>query len=125
MRGLDEILKIFWMAIRCVGREWQHTVVSPISPAGKIAHRHQFQCSDADVGEIIQPFCHSSKRSGWTEGSNVEFVDDGVLPGSTLPAIILPVKSTGVDNFAGAVHVSRLKARRRVWHAMLAIDPKI
>jgi hypothetical protein len=48
-----------------------------------------------------------------------------LFPPAALPVAILPVEGTGVDNFAGAMHVPRLKPGGWVGDFLPSIDPEM
>ena len=62
MAGVDECFKTVRSAIRGLDRKGKYTVVSPVAPAGKLRHRHQFDGRDPDrISQIGQVGMIASK----------------------------------------------------------------
>ena len=117
MGRLDECLQVFRPAIGAGRREGQHAVIAPVAVTRERADRHQFDSGDAERCQMIKLGEGSAKRTLGREGTDVEFVDDRLMPGSSSPSHVFPGIGAGVDNFARTVDAIRLPSRRRIGHA--------
>src|SRR5580692_9487775 len=109
MRTLYQFFEIFRTSIHTVRSERKDAVVPPIALAGKIGNRHQLYRSDSQVGEIVEAFARGGKSSGRGEGPNMQFINNGLLPRTSLPSVVTPLEGMRGHNFAGSVHVLGLK----------------
>src|ERR1700691_400068 len=127
MSALNKFLEIFGPAISAVGREREHSVVTPVALTGKIGDRHQLQGRHPKFGQIVESLAGGREGSLWGEGSDMQFVDDGFLPRTSAPSEIfpfgiVPFKTIGIDDFAWSMHVLRLKTGRRVGNLLPIVD---
>src|SRR6202166_1136074 len=52
----------------------------------------------------------------------MEFIDNGFSPRTALPTMILPFEAFRIVDFAGAMHIARLKAGSRIGNLLRIID---
>ena len=107
MRGIDQRLQILGGPVTCVRRVRQHTVIAPVSLAGKIIDRHQFDRGDTEFGKARQfadNAFETAKRAG------MQFVDHRFRPWAAPPRRISPCVSVGIDHNAGIMDVASLRS---------------
>src|SRR5208282_1067760 len=109
MGASDKLFEIFGAAVSAIGREREDAVVTPVALAREVGNRHQLQGSDSQIRQVVEALAHCGTSPGRGEGSDVQFIENSFFPPSATPGAILPVEGTGVDNFAGSMHVPRLK----------------
>ena len=114
VRRRDQALQVLRRAVRGVGRERQHAVVAPVARAGEVGDRHQLDCRDAEVGEVVEPFDRGGKRPAGREGPDVELVDHRLFPRPAGPGVVAPLERAGVHDPARAVDVVGIPARGRI-----------
>src|SRR5712691_12368314 len=107
--ALNEPLEFLGAAVGTIGREREDAVVSPIAPSREVGYRHEFDSGDSQISQIIEASAHRRKLPGRGESSDVQFVNDGLIPWTAAPLIILPIEGFRIDNLAGTVHVLWLK----------------
>ncbi len=73
---------------------------------------------------MIEPRLNSGEGPLGCERTDVELVEDHLLPGASRPPGVGPLKRLRVDDLAGAVHVLGLEAGGRVRHEEPPIDPE-
>ena len=89
-------------AVTVLNRKREDTVVAPITRAGKLGDRHDFDGSDSSLHQFVQMGNYRFESSLGRERSHVQLIDDVVLDGKSEPMPVLPVESR-VDNFRRAV----------------------
>src|SRR5208283_33190 len=122
MGGLYQLFEIFRTAVNTIGCELVYAVVSPISTARKIGHRHQLQSCHSEIRQVVQALASRRKSSGWHERAHVKFVDHSLSPSAAMPGIVLPIESVRVAYFTGTVNIPRLKTGSGVRHFLSAIN---
>ncbi len=125
MSTLNQIFEIFGPAVGAVGSKRKDAVVTPIALAGEVSNRHQLHRSNSKIGEIVEPLTDSGKSSGRRERSDMQLIDDSFFPPAATPGGILPVEGFGVYDFAGSMHVARLKPGGRVGKLLCIIGAEI
>ena len=125
MGGLNELFEILRPAVCAIGSEWKDAIVTPVAPARKIGHRHQFDCRYSEFRQVVEPTAHSRERPARCEGAHMELIDDCVFPAAAMPGLVLPVERRGIDHFAGAVHVLWLEAGSWVGDRLCIVDLKM
>ena len=122
MRRVDQRLEVVGPAIGAVRCVPQHAVIAPVARAGEIGQRHQFQCGDAGIYQMIEPFDHRAIGAFLGEGADMGLEDHGLLPRSSVPVSGAPWIGFVIDHLARAKHVIRLKRRRGIRYVNLVID---
>src|ERR1700690_2477943 len=122
--GLNQVFKVLRPAITAVWSVWIDTVITPISPARKVADRHQLQRCHSEICKIVELLARGGKGTARREGSNMKFVDNSFFPLTATPRLIEPAESIGIDNFTRAVHVPRLKPGSGIWDLLPTINAK-
>src|SRR5215472_4080813 len=122
--GLDELLKIVGPTVGTVGSEGEYAVVSPVPPAGEIGERHEFHRSHTEVPKIVELLFYALKSAFGREGTNVQFVDDGLFPRTAAPVVVIPGDGGWIDDGARAMDVLWLKSRSGIGNFGLVIDPE-
>ena len=112
--GIDQPLEIIRAAVGVVHGKWVHSVVSPVSTAGKLGDRHEFQGIDAEILEGRQARHYCSKCACRRKGADVQLIDDHLRQGQSAPICVLPDKGLLIDHLRGAMHPLRLEVRGRV-----------
>ena len=117
MGSFDQSLQVLGPPIGRIRGVRQHPVVAPVPAAGKITDRHDLDRGHAKRNQMIELGNRSTERALGRKGADVQLVDDSFLPGPAAPARAAPSVGDGIDHLARPVHVFRLIARGRVWHA--------
>src|SRR6185312_10104261 len=118
----DQRLEILGPAIRAVGRVPEHAVIAPAASAGEIGERHQFQCRNSRVGEMIEPVDHGAIAAAFRKGADMGLDEDRLSPGPPAPILRAPGEGVLVDYLARAHHIFRLEGGSGIWHVDLVID---
>ncbi len=116
---VDQVFELFGRAVgglRCVK---QNPVIAPVTLAGELRQRHQFDSGNTQLDQVFQMLLNLAETA---ECPDVQFVDHRLIPRSTLPGAVLPPIGEGIDHHAVAVDIARLGAGGRVRHRKLAID---
>ncbi len=122
MRGVDQGLQILGATVGAVGRVPQHAVIAPVAGAGEIRQRHQFKCSDAGFGEMIELVDDGAISPLQREGADMGFEDDRLMPWPPAPVGGAPWVGGMIDHFTRAEHVVRLKGGSGIGDVDLAVD---
>ena len=120
--GLDERLERSGTAVSALGCEGEHAVVTPAPASRKITERHELDGGDSESGQVIEARRRGVERPLGREGSDVELVENQLLPRAPPPSAVGPLEGLRIDHLARPVDVVRLKARGRVGHETLAVD---
>src|SRR5271166_3616189 len=97
MRGLDQRLKLFRAAIGRVWRVEQHAVITPIAPAREVRHGHDLDGGDAEPGQMVELFDSSAKGALTSEGADMDFVQNDVVPVPAGP-VHSPIVARRIDD---------------------------
>ena len=121
---IHEGLERFPPSVARVGGEGQDPVVAPAPPTGEVRYGHQLHRRHPERGEMIEPLGNRLESALRSERPHVELVEDEAFRGNAVPLRIGPGIRRRVDDLAGPVDIVRLKARGRVGHEELAVDPE-
>ena len=120
MRRIDQGLEVVGRTIGMVRREGQNAVISPVSFAGKIIDRHQFDRRDAELLQLRQFDLHTGKAA---EQTCMKFIKDRFAPRPSVPFRVTPAIGARIDHDARAVDVLGLRARCGVGHHEIGTEP--
>ncbi len=123
MSGRHEALELLGSPIRGIGRKGQHAVVAPVARTREVGHRHQFDRGNAEPRQCAQALAGRLEGSGGGERTDVQLVDDRLMPGPAAPVIVRPVMGARIDQFARAVYVEWIEARCRVRNQQAVVEP--
>ena len=110
VRGFDQALQVLGRAVRRVGREGQHTVVTPATPAREVGQGHQLDSRHAERRQLGQALGRRGEAARLGERADMQLVDDRLVPRPAAPAGVAPVVGRGVDDDARAMHVVGIAA---------------
>ncbi len=122
MRFVDQHAQIIRPPIRAVRRIEQDTVVAPISPAGKVGDRHQFDRGHSGLNHVVELLDRGAERAARRERADVKLQNRRILPGPPAPLMCPPLESLVIDDFAWSEHILRLEVRGRVRNLHFTID---
>jgi len=121
VRCIDEGLQLVGRPVCVLRCEQKHAVVSPVARAGRLGERHEFDRGDTECRQFVEPARRGSVGSLGRERTQVEFVQDDLVPRPAGPVHGLPRVAARVNDHARRVHSSGLEARRGVGHAQVEI----
>jgi hypothetical protein len=128
MRAIDEGFQLVRCTVAGRGRERQHAVVPPVARARKCRKRHELQCGNAERGQLGQPGGGRGEGALRGERADVQFVHDGIRPGTSAPHGLAPGVRARIDDAARFVHAIRIAARGGIGHrpgrAVLEVQQK-
>src|SRR5262249_641234 len=122
MRFVDQHPQIARSPVGAVRRIEQDAVVAPISAAGEVGDRHQFDRGHSGLNDVIELLDRGAKRAAGRERSDMTLQKCRILPGPPAPPVRPPFESIMIDDLAWAEHVLRLEVRGRVRDLYFAID---
>jgi hypothetical protein len=103
MRSIDKATEVVRPTIEPCRRKEVYPVITPAEPAGELRDRHDFDTRDAKTGERCQLAGRRLPRPLPSEGADVQFIDDELLPWQTVPFDIRPAEGVGVNDLRRAV----------------------
>ena len=77
-----------------IGRIPQHAVIAPISRAGEIGKRHQFERGDSGRDQMIELADHGAIGAFRRKGADMAFEDHRLVPGPPAPVGCFPPELT-------------------------------
>src|SRR4051812_12749391 len=110
MAGFDKGLQIVRPAVAGSGRIKLDAVIAPVAPAGERADRHQLDRGHTQIAQIVEPAESPREIAARRKGAEMEFVYDEFLPGTAVPAGVVPAIGRSIDHLARTMHAFRLKA---------------
>ena len=114
MRVVDQHAQIVGPPISAVRSIEQDAVIAPVSPAGEVGDRHQFDRGESGVTQVIELVDGRAERAAGRERADVKLQDRRMLPGPASPFVCPPLELIVIDDFARPEHIVRLEVRGRI-----------
>jgi hypothetical protein len=87
---IDKPLQVLRRSVRMMRRVQVNSVIAPSPFPGELVNRHQFEVSDAEFGQVVQPLDCRQIRSLWRERTDMHFIDHRGRQRPGLPVRIAP-----------------------------------
>src|SRR5581483_6860638 len=107
---LHQGLEMIGVSITAVRSVRQHAVIAPVAPAGKVSQRHQLNRGHAEISKVIKQVLDTLEGSFGAKSPDVKFVNDGRIPGLSLPRLVVPIEMPGIDDLAWTMNIVRLES---------------
>ena len=122
VRGVDQPLESCGAAITCLHCIRRNAVVSPVTLARKGSYRHDLDCGDTKIFKIRQPLAYATESATWTEGPNMQFVDNVLRKCKSAPMLIGPGKCVGIYDLSRSVNALGQKTGNWIGNGFVVIQ---
>src|SRR5512132_3045731 len=92
----------------------EHPVVAPVVRAVEGVYRHEFHEVDAKLDEVVEPLDRRCQGSFWSEGPDMQLVDNAAGKLATGPLLVRPEVLAGIEGSRPAVDPARLSSGARI-----------
>src|SRR5436309_9463196 len=93
MTDIDQRLEAAGTAVRILNRVGKYAVIAPVSCSWKLRDRHQLNGSNSNTDELVEVWDDGFERSGGSERSNMQFIDDVIFNREPEPMGVSPLEA--------------------------------